>query len=74
MEKEILEIKEAGMQFQKQYYFLENKRKKALKLLSEISEKMKKLDYRLNREEYDDLVKQCHEAIRIHDTVLWELN
>lgn len=39
MEKEILEIKEAGFQFQKQYYFLENKRKKALKLLSEIREK-----------------------------------
>lgn len=73
-DEKISEVKEMGIKRSKVIFELERERRKAIKDMIWCLEEMKRLHYLRDKEEYNELVKQYHETMKIHDTVLWELN
>ena len=70
----ISEIKEVGQQLWKDICYLEKERWKALKEMIECLKKMKKVNYYpSHKEEYHKLTQQYHEALKRHDTAMYEL-
>lgn len=68
-------IEKLGLKKSKANFELEIERRKALKDAIWCLEEMKKLTYHLSKhkEKYNELVVQSHEALKRHDSVLWEL-
>lgn len=73
-DEKILEIKKGGQQLLKDICYLEKERWKALKEMIECLEKMKKISYYpSHKEEYRELTQRYHEALKRHDTAVYEL-
>lgn len=73
-DEKISEIKEMGLKSSKVIFELERERRKAIKDMIWCLEEMKRLHYPRHKEEYAELLKQSHEATKIHNSVLMELN